>query len=63
MVFGLTTNPSIHLVKISNISPKTTIKIEKNKHFKAPTFDKSWIKYERSTGALAIKCREGMANE
>ena len=45
------------LVKISNISPKITIQVGKNKYFKVPIFDKSWINYKRSSGALAIKCR------
>ena len=44
-----------HLIEI-NISPKTTIQADENKHLKIPAFDKSWINYKRSTEALAIKC-------
>lgn len=40
-----------------NITPKITIQAEKNKQFKAPAFDKSWINYKRSTRAFAIKCQ------
>ena len=48
---------AIHFVEISNITPKTTIQVDKNKCFKTPTFDKSWINYKRSTDALGIKCQ------
>ena len=47
----------IHLAKINNISPKTTIQAKKTKYVKIPNFDKSWINYKRSTRALAIKCQ------
>ena len=47
----------IHLIKVSNISPKITIQTNKNKGFKTAAFDKSWTNYKRSTRALAIKCQ------
>lgn len=46
---------AIHIVKIGNITPKTTIQAKKTKHFMTPTFDKLWINYKRSSGILAIK--------
>jgi len=39
------------------MSPKASIQAEKRRNFKIPIFDKSWMNYKRSTGALAIKCQ------
>jgi len=55
--------PSIHLIEITHVTRAgtttklPTIAAEKNKHYKTPHFDKGWINYRRSTGALAIKCQ------
>lgn len=45
----------IHLVEISK-SSKTTIQVDKNKCFKVPACDNSWINCKRLTDTLAIKC-------
>jgi len=54
---------SNHLVEITHVirtwvtTKLPTIAAEKNKHYKTLHFDKGWINYRRSTGALAIKCQ------
>jgi len=46
-----------HVIKSGTTTKPPTIVAEKNKHYKTLHFDKGWINYKRSTGALAIKCQ------
>jgi len=47
----------IHAIRTGSTTKLPTITVDKSKHYKFPLFDKAWINYKRSTGALAIKCQ------
>ena len=48
--------PQISIIQVGRISNNFQLNIKASKNFDTIRFDKSWVNYRRSSGALVIKC-------